>query len=739
MPTPVQITPIAGASPSVEGPVISLTVSYGPLGQVLFGDQTDDAIHRLTDLNGDGDATDAGEQSIFFSAANASGLAGPTTDIFDIIQASNGFVYAGDGGTDTVYRLKDANGDGDANDAGEANVWFSEAGNAGGLTLPTPNGVAEGPDGAIYVVNAGVSARPTDAIYRTVDLNGDGDANDAGEATVWVNLQTLNSTSSAFDISFIGGVAYVTDTNGGAPDTVYRLEDVNGNGAIDAGEASVFISDSNSFGAPIDIANAAQGDSILTYTWIGNESDPPRIYRLTDLNGSKSIDSAEEAREVWNLNFLPEGFDASVGFSVTSDGDDVILTSNGGDANQRNVIRLTDLNADGDYLDEGETIVALSNAIDAGTANRPRAVSHYTDGTEIAHPLTYAEAGDPRIFAGDLRILDADSTVFSGAEIKIAGGLAAGDTLVFDIPEGSSIEGSYDPATGVLTLAGAGTAAEYQAILRSVAFEARVDNPSEALRHISLTVYDERGPAGASVELATTVGVKADSSALVSFGTDDADDLAGTIRAETLIGLAGDDLISGLGGADTLNGREGTDTASYADSSAGVTVNLATGTGWGGDAHGDKLLAIENLTGSSQSDSLTVDRGANVLSGGAGDDTLIGGAGADILNGGGGGDVFAFAGSEALGDVFDGGAGIDKVEVTGTAAARLTSFAAAASNGIEQWDGNGQGIIGTSAADSLDFSRLTQVTGWSAIDGSGGDDQITGSRFDDYDLRQERR
>jgi len=54
------------------------------------------------------------------------------------------------------------NGDSDANDAGEAAVWFSEAGNASGVTLPTPNGLAEDNAGGIYVINAGVASRPVD-------------------------------------------------------------------------------------------------------------------------------------------------------------------------------------------------------------------------------------------------------------------------------------------------------------------------------------------------------------------------------------------------------------------------------------------------------------------------------------------------------------------------------------------------------------------------------------------------
>ncbi len=53
--------------------------------------------------------------------------------------------------------------------------------------------------------------------------------------------------------------------------------------------------------------------------------------------------------------------------------------------------------------------------------------------------------------------------------------------------------------------------------------------------------------------------------------------------ADTLLGGGGDDVLIGGAGADRLDGDGGTDTASYSGSTAGVTVNLATGVNSGGD------------------------------------------------------------------------------------------------------------------------------------------------------------
>jgi Ca2+-binding RTX toxin-like protein len=125
---------------------------------------------------------------------------------------------------------------------------------------------------------------------------------------------------------------------------------------------------------------------------------------------------------------------------------------------------------------------------------------------------------------------------------------------------------------------------------------------------------------------------------------------------DTLHGLAGNDVLNGGPGADILDGGTGNDTATYEGSKAGVSVNLTTGATHGGDAQGDRLYSIENLTGSSRSDSLIGDAGANILKGGAGHDFLSGMGGADTLIGGSGNDRL----SGGLGnDTLTGGPGND--------------------------------------------------------------------------------
>jgi Ca2+-binding RTX toxin-like protein len=97
----------------------------------------------------------------------------------------------------------------------------------------------------------------------------------------------------------------------------------------------------------------------------------------------------------------------------------------------------------------------------------------------------------------------------------------------------------------------------------------------------------------------------------------------------------------------------------YSASTAGININLTTGTGSvGGDAEGDILSGIENAIGSAFNDTISGGTGniANVIDGGEGNDTLNGGAGNDTLTGGAGDDiVIGGAGT----DILTGGDGAD--------------------------------------------------------------------------------
>ncbi|WP_052120914.1 calcium-binding protein [Inquilinus limosus] len=107
------------------------------------------------------------------------------------------------------------------------------------------------------------------------------------------------------------------------------------------------------------------------------------------------------------------------------------------------------------------------------------------------------------------------------------------------------------------------------------------------------------------------------------------DNLDGGLSNDSLSGGDGNDILRGGAGADRLDGGLNIDTVAYSESSIGVTINLATGKGAGGNAQGDVYVGVENANGSTGADAIIGNAGANALRGMAGADTLTGGAGAD--------------------------------------------------------------------------------------------------------------
>ena len=147
-------------------------------------------------------------------------------------------------------------------------------------------------------------------------------------------------------------------------------------------------------------------------------------------------------------------------------------------------------------------------------------------------------------------------------------------------------------------------------------------------------------------------------------GSNGKDVLAGDAQANIIKGLDGTDVIFGSVGADILDGGKGKDTLSYAGSSSGVAVNLATNTASGGDASGDVIFSFENLAGSNHGDSLTGTNFRNVMNGAGGADRIDGGGKIDTLTGGADADTFVLSSLYADRDIItDFGFGADVLEI----------------------------------------------------------------------------
>ncbi len=225
--------------------------------------------------------------------------------------------------------------------------------------------------------------------------------------------------------------------------------------------------------------------------------------------------------------------------------------------------------------------------------------------------------------------------------------------------------------------------------------------------------------------------------ALIGSGVSDA--LYGGAGNDTVLGGDGGDRFFGDWGADLLDGGESIDTIDYRGSTAGVMVNLATGTGRGGFAEGDVIRNIEEVRGTAFSDAIYGHAGDNdlygyagndFLSGGAGADELLGGEGNDGLNGGTGDDTLT--GGSGM-DQIDGGEGTDTIDFFSFSVINqgvVVDMAAGTASGGEAGTGETFRNVGNMDATPYD-DVLRGDANDNVFNTNGGTDQIDGGEGTD--------
>ena len=146
--------------------------------------------------------------------------------------------------------------------------------------------------------------------------------------------------------------------------------------------------------------------------------------------------------------------------------------------------------------------------------------------TTTAGALAYTEGDPATVIDGALTVSDPDDTNLEGARVRISAGFEPADELLFTIQNG--ISGAYDAGTGVLTLTGTSSVANYQTALRSVQYRHTGDDPAtlktvafsandgdnfgaEATRDIDVTPVDDSPIA---VDDGATVAEDSDASAI---------------------------------------------------------------------------------------------------------------------------------------------------------------------------------------------------------------------------------
>ncbi|WP_327440010.1 VCBS domain-containing protein [Pseudomonas donghuensis] len=357
--------------------------------------------------------------------------------------------------------------------------------------------------------------------------------------------------------------------------------------------------------------------------------------------------------------------------------------------------------------------------------------------------LSYTENQVATTINSALTVTDIDSSNLTGATVSITSNFATGqDVLAFTNQNG--ITGSYNAGTGVLTLTGAATVAQYQTALRSVTYSNSSDNPSTTARTISFQVDDGTAANHASNVATTTVTVSAVNDApttsglaitetSISFVAADPDNATLSLQSPFAAAFGNPSITSGASTnlSPVEQGSVVSGTLQVKDGSvAASVVELYLGTSAGNNFQaGSSDTAIYGFGGT---DNLSGGAGADWIFGGAGNDVIVGAANDRLLDGGTGTDTLN-VGSVFINTSDSQIANIENIQLTAASGvlilnAQTESFTIFGTSGADQIvTGSGNDtIFGTDNDTLLDGGTGTDTLGTGPNFTSTSDGQITG-------------
>lgn len=320
----------------------------------LLADRTNDAIAVVRDADNSGTIDEPAEHAVWFDASNAAGTLGPMnpTSLATCYTCGGyGYTIVGDQLNRAVYVLRGDPYGGSAQGAGRSLV-AADATNASGVSFAFPTGVAFDPAGRAHVVNAG-NASGNDGIYRLVDMNGDGDFQDAGEIADYVTDGAFGAGNGPYSPQEIvfddAGVGFLRNSSANLQG-IFRFEDLDSSGrADDAGEFTPWLDATNASGVALSAGFALEPDRVRPrafYTHQIASGGVDQLIRAQDVNDDGDANDAGEAAIVWET--AESGFSAiDIYCTVTGR---VRITDNSG----KRVITLTDIDGDGLFTSAGE-------------------------------------------------------------------------------------------------------------------------------------------------------------------------------------------------------------------------------------------------------------------------------------------------------------------------------------------------------------------------------------------------
>lgn len=327
---------------------------------VFVHDQSFDTILRMQDLNGDGDAHDPGEVTRFYD---------DTPEPLIGIENAQGLValdpwtlMATDNfAPDNVVMLFDLNRNGDAFGPNEAIVWFDGT-VPSGLTLTNPAELRLRSDGSFFLLDNNTldTTRP-EAIYLLDDANGNLNI-DPGEITLFHELSPVGiSAATTFDVvEDSNGFVYTLDiTDPSQIESIDRIDPNTGIRSEWLSSQTLFNLTGFVMGSSFELEIIPGRNEIIFGATTLNFSQA--ILAARDVSGNGTINMPSEVRVLWTEAGHADGFDTGSPRDFFRTRDGRLLWTDG---LRDRVMLLQDLDGNGNYQGPGETTVFF----DAATA-----------------------------------------------------------------------------------------------------------------------------------------------------------------------------------------------------------------------------------------------------------------------------------------------------------------------------------------------------------------------------------
>ena len=345
---------------------------------------------------------------------------------------------------------------------------------AAGTLPPGITATAYNPSTGVITLNGSASLANYQTAIRAISFNNTSDNPSTTPRTVNVVVSdgTSNSNTATTTINVIAvndpPVIDLDANNNTAPGNNYQTSFTENGAAVAIGDVDTTITDldnSNITSATITLTNALPSDLLAAGTL------PPGITAtaynpstgVITLNGSASLANYQTAIRAISFNNTsdnPSTTPRTVNV-VVSDG-----TSNSNTATTTiNVIAVND-----------------PPVIDLDANNNTAPGNNYqTSFTENGAAVAIGDV--------DTTITDPDSTNITSATITLTNALPSDLLAAGTLPPGITAT-AYNPSTGVITLNGSASLANYQTAIRAISFNNTSDNPSTTPRTVNVVVSD---------------------------------------------------------------------------------------------------------------------------------------------------------------------------------------------------------------------------------------------------------